>query len=69
MGYNAGPAPEAHCCFIDPETQRPCECLAEWLIYDGPRHDDYTHACTAHVGALLTDADEHRVYPMRGNGQ
>jgi hypothetical protein len=55
---------EPHCCYIDPETDRPCERAAEWSIYHGPRHDDYTHACTAHVGALLTDAYEHRVYPL-----
>jgi hypothetical protein len=37
-----------HCCFI------PCEAPAEWQLTEGPTPDDFTDACTAHVGALLT---------------
>lgn len=40
-----------------------CEHKAEWVIFDGPRPDDYVEACTAHVGELLSDASEHRIYP------
>lgn len=29
---------------------------AEWELVDGPAPDDYTHACTRHVGALLGDS-------------
>ncbi len=42
------PDPIMHCCFI------PCDAPAEWELRDGSATDDYTHACTAHVGALLT---------------
>lgn len=46
------------CCVVE------CEKVAEWEIRTGQGPDDYTHACTAHVGDLLTDAEEHRVYPV-----
>lgn len=43
-----------------------CDAPAEWLLTDGikPKHDDYTHACTAHVGALLTNAAQTVVTPL-----
>jgi hypothetical protein len=41
-----------------------CEASAQWRIYDGEKPDDYTEACTAHVGDLLSDAPEHRIYPI-----
>lgn len=47
-----------HCCFIG------CDKLAEWEIVYGNTLDDYTDACTEHVGALLTDAPSHTVYPI-----
>jgi hypothetical protein len=42
-----------------------CDKQAEWAIYDGDGIEDYTHSCTAHVGELLSDAPEHRVYPLQ----
>lgn len=39
-----------------------CNKPAEWIIYDGDKVDDYTESCTAHVGELLSDAPEHRIY-------
>jgi hypothetical protein len=48
----------SYCCFL------PCESYAEWTIVTGPSPDDVTESCTAHVGELLTDAAEHRVYPL-----
>lgn len=72
MGLNVGPAPGALCCFIEQDKATedvPCNRVAEWIIYDGPRPDDYTEACTEHVGVLLSDANEFRVYPLRGNTQ
>ena len=45
-----------NCCLIG------CELLAEWVIVYGLSPDDYTEACTAHDGQLLTDAKEHRIY-------
>jgi hypothetical protein len=39
-----------------------CNKLAEWEIWDGPRPDDYTFACTEHVGELLSDAHEIRIH-------
>lgn len=41
-----------------------CEHKAEWRIFNGPGPEDYTEACTPHVGELLSDAPEHRVYPI-----
>lgn len=46
-----------HCCKVG------CATPAEWEIAWGPTPDDYTHACTAHVGALLDDHDVFTVYP------
>jgi len=40
-----------------------CTQQAEWVIYHGPRSDDFTHACTAHVGELLNEG-ENRVLPV-----
>jgi hypothetical protein len=58
MGTN-----KPHCCYITP-TGVMCGNPAEWEVYHGQHEADYTHACTEHVGALLTDAPEHRVYPI-----
>lgn len=49
---------ESICCYLE------CEALAEWRIRHGDELDDYTESCTDHVGALLTDAPVHRVYPI-----
>lgn len=67
MGIDVGPAPGSLCCYIDQGTGVHCQKLSEWIVYDGPRHDDYTVACTVHLGYLLSDADEFRVYPLRGH--
>ena len=67
MGYNVGPAQGSLCCYINEATDVHCTRKAEWIIYDGPRPDSYTEACTEHVGELLSDADEFRVYPLRDN--
>lgn len=52
------------CCVIG------CNADAEWEIWDGesPYFDHFTHACTDHVGALLSDTREHHVYPVRATG-
>ena len=52
-------AEKSRCCFI------PCEEVAEWAVVSGPTADHCTEACTAHVGALLTDAADQRVHPIR----
>ncbi len=64
---------KSKCCFINSillhktlgsgETVR-CEKDAEWKIVHGPGYEDYTESCPKHVGYLLTDALEHRIYPM-----
>ncbi len=41
---------ELICCMLD------CTRNAEWELRDGAGPDDYTHACTEHVGALLSGA-------------
>jgi hypothetical protein len=47
-----------HCCKIG------CEKKAEWQIWHGNSPDDYTESCNEHIGDLLTDAPEHRIYPL-----
>ena len=51
------------CCFMFRDGLL-CEAGASWQIWHGPSPEDYTEACTDHVGELLTDAPEHRVYPI-----
>lgn len=63
------------CCFI-PENEQAaaksgqnitgCLSRAEWRIIYGPTSDDYTESCTTHVGEMLTDAPEHKIYPLEG---
>lgn len=43
---NLAPKPPPHCCALG------CESAAEWALYTGTTPDDYTHACTGHVGAM-----------------
>lgn len=53
------------CCFID-GLGVACTFAAEWWIGADPmRHpDDYTEACTLHVGALLGDASPYRIHQI-----
>lgn len=32
-----------------------CGADAEWMLIDGPQVDDYTEACTIHVGSLIQE--------------
>lgn len=41
-----------------------CEQPAKWQIWSGPAPDDCTESCTEHVGEMLTEAAQHRVYPI-----
>lgn len=43
--------------------QKDCEKPAEWEIYADAVPD--TLACTDHVGELLTDAKEHRIFRLK----
>ena len=53
------------CCFLhNNDVKRPCKRVAEWFIWAPPDPYNYTVACTEHVGDLLWDATEFRVYPM-----
>lgn len=61
------------CCFIPDDQQDGANvigCLkeAEWrIVYgNGSDPDGYTESCTSHVGEMLTDAPEHRIYPLEG---
>jgi hypothetical protein len=49
---------EPQCCYLE------CDQPAAWELTDGPAPDEYTQACTAHVGALLTDAPTTVVSPL-----
>jgi len=53
---------ELFCCFVGDSGR--CEALAEWIVAYGASPDDLTHSCTTHVGELLSDAKEHRIYPI-----
>jgi hypothetical protein len=46
---------EPHCCLVG------CDADADVEIRHGPKADDYTHACTAHIGDLLTDEYQHTI--------
>ena len=48
--------PKYLCCQIN------CKEKAEWEIFADGTPD--TIACTKHVGELLTDADEHRIFRL-----
>lgn len=48
-----------HCCYIG------CKKQAEWQLIHGRSPDDYTESCTEHVGHLLTDTPEIRIYHIR----
>ena len=68
LGAGEGDLPvsdKIECCFIGegPEGVS-CDKEAEWQIVSGPRDSDVTYGCTAHVGYLLSDALEQRVYPI-----
>ena len=52
-----------HCCYIGEVTKVECGNEAEWQIWYGESPDDSTESCTRHVGEMLTDAPEHRIYP------
>lgn len=41
-----------------------CEAAAVWQIFDGPNPEDYTEACTPHVGDLLSDVPEQRIFQI-----
>ena len=49
---------ESKCCYLT------CEHAAEWQIWTGSGPDDYTEACTQHVGELLSAAPEHMITPI-----
>lgn len=48
----------AMCCFLE------CDQYAEWEICYGETVDDYTHACTKHVGIMLEPDKRNSVYPV-----
>lgn len=52
------------CCYIGEVSGVHCGNPAEWSIWHGESPDDNTLSCTRHVGEMLTDAQEHRVYPI-----
>ncbi len=52
------------CCFIGGWRNRPCKAPARWVIVSSPRDSDVTYTCEVHVGDLLTDAPDQRVYRL-----
>jgi hypothetical protein len=51
---------KAHCCYIDPATDKGCEIDADVeLVAITKDPYDYTHSCFDHVGAMLgTNTDQ-----------
>ena len=54
------------CCCIPDQNKldQPCGKDAEWEIWSGDTPDDFTDACTEHVGDMLTDAPKHTIYQI-----
>jgi len=58
------------CCYIidqdnpNPENRVSCPRAAEWEIHFAHDAMRPTEACTEHVGVLLSDDSEHRIYPI-----
>lgn len=65
-----GSPPRRLCCYIPDQSRLDMRCQndAEWIIEHGPSPDDYTESCTEHVGVMLTDAVEHRIYRIACDG-
>ena len=47
------------CCYVGPRRHE-----ADWIIIHGPAPDDYTESCGRHLVKMLTDAPEHKLYPI-----
>ena len=54
---------ERKCCFLDNGIVS-CGSNAEWEIHEHGKLYETVDACTKHVGDLLTDSPEHRIYPV-----
>ena len=52
------------CCYIYPNSDKMCQSDALWTICSGFGIGDYTESCTLHIGLLLGDAYEHRIYSI-----
>lgn len=59
---------ERKCCYLkDGKSDgAPCTADAEWEIHGSNTPREPVEACTAHVGALLDDSPETRVFPISG---
>lgn len=44
---------------------KPCDKKPEWLIMARNQEYGSTYGCTTHVGELLDDSSEHRVFPYK----
>ena len=53
-------SPALVCCKPD------CAAPAEWEVWDRiePYSEHYLHACSEHLGWMLSDAPVHEVYPV-----
>ena len=57
------PPVERACCYPD------CDQPAEWAIWVPNEHPaEMTDSCSEHLGAMMTDAREHRVYSIPEEG-
>lgn len=50
------------CCWTNQRTKEPCDHAPEWEIHYGNNPCVFSLACTKHVGKMLSDNHEHRIY-------
>lgn len=55
--------PGRYCCHI------PCNKEAEYVVYFGAGHEDYTEVCADHLAETIRDVEEYTVYPLQGPGE
>jgi hypothetical protein len=53
----------ANCSYVDQHSAQ-CMELAEWAVAYGPDLLKQRSVCALHVPAVLSDASEHRIYPL-----
>lgn len=56
------------CCYLEggKADGAPCQAAAEWELYGSNEPREPTDACTKHVGEVLDDSPETRVFPISG---
>jgi hypothetical protein len=58
------------CCYLQDGKAEgtPCDADAEWELFGSSQPWESIDACTVHIGALLDDSPETRVFPIKSAG-